>query len=114
MSRQKGSAAEQRAEGFLEQQGYTIVQRNYTCRMGEIDLVCLHGETLCFVEVRMRASTTYGAASETIDYRKRAKIIRTARHYVASDPERACRFDVVTIHGNDLPELIQDAFQIEG
>lgn len=113
-TRSVGNAAERRAAELLEQLGFRIIERNYSCRQGEIDLVCEEGDTLCFVEVRMRASTEHGDPLETITHAKRGRIVRAAKHYLFARAiaERACRFDVVTIVGEEQPVLLRDAFQV--
>jgi len=80
---QKGQRAEQLAAEFLERAGYRILERNYRCRLGEIDLVAEDKGVLCFVEVRSLASTQHGHPLETIDHAKRARLIRAVRHYLS-------------------------------
>lgn len=112
-----GAAAERAAAVFLvEQHGYRIVDRNFRTRFGEIDLVAEDGDELCFVEVRSRSSSRYGLALETIGAEKRRRIALTARRYLVEKKleHRACRFDVVTIQDGGRPELLRDAFELEG
>jgi putative endonuclease len=112
VSRALGAVAEARAAEYLQQQGYRLADRNWTCRGGEIDLVCVDGDgTLVFVEVRARADTRHGTPLESVVDRKRRRIIRAAEIYlhVKQAHERACRFDVVAIVGDAL-EHIEDAF----
>ena len=66
MSRALGADAEARAAEFLQRKGYRVVDRNWTCRGGELDLVCLDGDTLVFVEVRARANARHGSPLETV------------------------------------------------
>ncbi len=111
-----GREAERRAAEHLERLGFTILERNYRCRLGEIDLVAEERDVLCFVEVRSRASTRYGEAIETITPAKRRRIALAAHHYLVTRrlEERACRFDVVTISSSGAePELVRDAFDLE-
>lgn len=111
-TRDIGLAAERRAEAFLQQQGYTIVERNFRAKGGEIDLVARDADTLCFVEVRSRASVKWGTAAETVGGIKQRRIIQTARVWLAARRwTGACRFDVVAIHG-DAIELYKDAFRV--
>jgi putative endonuclease len=114
--RSVGNEAERRAAQHLQTLGYRVVCRNYTCRMGELDLVCEERGVLCFVEVRMRSSARHGLALETISREKRRRIILAAEHYLATSggEERACRFDVVTIDGDGAPALLRDAFGAAG
>jgi putative endonuclease len=96
----RGSAAEERAAVFLQQQGPKLVARNYRCRFGEIDLIARDGETLVFVEVRMRTSDRFGGAAASITAAKRGKLVRAARHYLAGNSRApACRFDALLVQG---------------
>lgn len=107
-----GAAAERIAEAFLLAQGLELVERNYRCRRGEIDLVLRHGATLVFVEVRLRRSGVFGGAAASVGSRKQARILAAARHYLAGKPETRCRFDVVALDrlAADAVEWIRDAF----
>jgi putative endonuclease len=97
-----GQAAEDVAAKFLQRQGLTIVARNYLCRFGEIDLIARDGNTLVFVEVRMRSSDRFGGAAGSITASKRAKLLRTARHYIGRLRRTpACRFDALLLRGSD-------------
>lgn len=108
-----GSWAERKAALYLEEQGYKILQRNYRCRSGEVDLVCEDVGIIVFVEVRWRARSRYGYPEETITYDKLRNIVITARHYLATHKleDRECRFDVVAILGDEAPQLQRDAFR---
>lgn len=110
-----GRIAENQALEFLQQQGLTLVDRNYRCRRGEIDLIMQHSGTLVFVEVRFRKTSRYGSALESVDPRKQARIIHCATQYLASHRASvAARFDVVAISpnkGNLNIDWIPDAFQ---
>lgn len=75
-----GSEAERSAERFLLQRRLVLLQRNYHCRFGEIDLIMEDGGTLVFVEVRLRGSAVFGGAAASITSFKQAKLLRTARH----------------------------------
>jgi putative endonuclease len=112
MSRQLGAVAEQRAAEYLQRKGYRVVDRNWTCRGGEIDLVCLASDgTVVFVEVRARASSSHGTPLETVVDLKRRRLVRAAAIYlhVKKREDAACRFDVIAISGDDL-EHVEDAF----
>jgi putative endonuclease len=78
-----------------------VLARNYRCRGGEIDLVCQDGETLVFVEVRLRSGNRFGCAAESITAAKRGRLLLAARHYLAGKPERPCRFDAVLLDAPD-------------
>jgi putative endonuclease len=107
-----GSAAESRAVQLLVRKGYRIVERNFRCRSGELDVVARDGDVLVFVEVRSRANADHGHAAETVDVRKQKQVARVAMHYIGlRDPVFAkSRFDVVAITGDD-EVLIQDAWR---
>jgi putative endonuclease len=95
----------------LQQHGLKLIARNYRCRFGEIDLLMQDGETLVFVEVRMRSSTDFGGAAASIDARKQAKLIRTAQHYLATLARvPPCRFDAVLSGSSDNLEWVKNAF----
>ena len=106
-----GGNAELQAEEFLQRQGYSIVRRNYNCRLGEIDLVASDGEGLVFVEVRMRNGAAFGSALESITPHKKKRIIAAARHYLMElGREPYCRFDVIAIDEGGPPEWHRGAF----
>ena len=75
---EKGQRAEQAALQFLKEQGYRILERNYRCRRGEIDLVAEEAGVLCFIEVRSTKSRVFGDPLETISAKKQARVIHTA------------------------------------
>jgi putative endonuclease len=108
----EGAAAEDLAAGFLSRRGLAILERNYRCRGGEIDLVARDGKTLVFVEVRYRRSRRFGGAAASVDARKQARILLAARHYLATHGEVPCRCDVVALDALDPAriEWIRDAF----
>jgi putative endonuclease len=112
--RAQGTRYEALAARHLERLGYRLVDRNYTIRSGEIDLVARAPDgTLCFVEVRARADASFGTPAETISAEKRRRIVTAARHYLATKVrgEPPCRFDVVAITGEHV-EHIPDAFRL--
>ena len=87
---------------------------NYRCRMGEIDLIALDGNTLCFVEVRYRKNRDFGGAANSVGAKKQQKIILTAQHFLQQEPQyqtSSCRFDVIAIDGQEI-NWIKDAFQL--
>jgi putative endonuclease len=95
-----GLTAEQLAANFLEQRGLVVVAKNYHCRFGEIDLIAKDGETLVFIEVRLRRSEDFGGALASIDSRKQQKLIASAKHYLSrlKATEIPCRFDVLLLN----------------
>lgn len=97
----RGALAEDAAAEFLAGRGLKLLERNYRCRFGEIDLVLRDGRTLVFVEVRYRKDRSFGGAAESITSAKREKLLRAARHYMAAHREfPACRFDAVLLNGD--------------
>jgi putative endonuclease len=108
-----GSAAEDLAARYLERQGLAIVDRNWRCRAGEIDLVARDGATLVFVEVRLRTSAAFGGAAASVDVHKQRRILQAARLYLAGRADTPCRCDVVVLDRLDPAgiEWIRDAFQ---
>lgn len=98
----RGRDAERLAENFLRERGLTIIERNFHCRGGEIDLIAEKDEELIFVEVRYRARSSFGSAADSVTASKQRRIILAARHYLARYPQRqrqAARFDVLAIDG---------------
>lgn len=111
--REVGLRYEQKAAEFLEKQGYVIVEKNFRCRLGEIDLVGRSDGYLCFIEVKYRSGSEHGFPSEAVDYRKRKRIVRTAltyMHFNKLPVDTPCRFDIVVIL-NDEYSLIKNAFE---
>ena len=108
----RGEDAENLAGAFLQRAGLKLVARNYRCRFGEIDRIVRDGDTLVFVEVRMRSSDRYGGAAASVTAAKRARLLRAARHYLAKVAHApACRFDVVLVNGQDNSiEWLKNAF----
>ncbi|GAB4117349.1 MAG: YraN family protein [Sideroxydans sp.] len=93
-----GARAEQTAAQFLQRQGLRLLEANYRCRFGEIDLIVQDGPTLVFVEVRLRSHSDFGGAAASIDARKQHKLILTAQHYLSHlSPLPPCRFDALLL-----------------
>jgi putative endonuclease len=100
ISRNLGKQAENVAYRYLKAQGLSLIIRNYACRLGEIDLIMQDKDMLVFIEVRYRKQHLFGNSLETVDRYKQNKLIKTAEHYLQSNPtlaETPCRFDVVGI-----------------
>lgn len=112
-----GRKGEDLALEFLLSKGLKLVCRNYRFRGGEIDLVMHDAAILVFIEVRSKIALEHGSALETINYKKRRQIEKTARYFLARekvDPEVICRFDVVgvSIADNAAPviDYVPNAF----
>src|SRR5947208_17188744 len=115
-TRAVGGQAEARVARFLEENySYRVLEKNYRCRLGEVDLIAEEAGVLVFIEVRSRTTSRYGEALETISAMKRRRIALTARTFLVTRgyEGRACRFDVVTIQNRGEPQLLRDAFQID-
>ncbi|NLO79422.1 MAG: YraN family protein [Xanthomonadaceae bacterium] len=109
-----GESAERRAERYLRAQGLRLLDRNYRSPHGEIDLIMQDGATLVFVEVRLRSNPRFGSGADSIDHRKRQRLLRTAEHYLQRQRRiPACRFDVVSLDGTGKIHWIPDAFGAE-
>lgn len=91
-----GNFGEYAVEIFLEEKGYSIVERQFRCKMGEIDLIAEDGDCTVFVEVKTRKDCGYGRPSEYVDWRKQQKIKRTALFYLGN-LHQTMRFDVVEV-----------------
>lgn len=109
----QGARAEQLAAQFLQRQGLKLLQQNYRCRYGEIDLILQDGATVVFAEVRLRSRNDFGGAAASINPAKQAKIVRTAEHYLAGlSRTPPCRFDALLFDAldNTAPEWLKNAF----
>ncbi len=112
-TQKSGAAAEDLAADYLIQHKLKIIERNYRCRHGEIDLIAKDGAALVFVEVRLRSSGNFGGAAASITPAKQQKILATARHYLSVQSGLPpCRFDVLLLDGlsADKIEWIKNAF----
>ncbi len=121
MSQQRrnlGALGEKLAAKHLRKKGYTIIEQNYRCRLGEIDIVARDGTTLVFVEVKTRTSTTFGTPAMAVTPKKQQQISRAAQQYLASHDlfDSAARFDVVAVflppNGAREIEIVPNAFDL--
>jgi putative endonuclease len=114
-----GQAGEDLACAYLQQHGLRVMERNYRCRGGEIDIIARDGGTVVFVEVKERTGASHGTAVEAVTPMKRSRVVRAARTYAARHAlsESPLRFDVVAIDwGSEGPRIRHDAgaFDAEG
>jgi len=114
-----GNQAEELAKEYLQRQGLRLIERQYRCKVGEIDLIMQVQQTLIFVEVRYRETDEFGAPEETITLSKQRRLIKTAQFYQqthAFTENLYSRFDVVAILGSK-PNLkitwIPNAFGVQ-
>lgn len=113
----KGNVGEDLAAQFLAERGYEIIERNFRLPFGEIDIVAMDCDTVCFVEVKARKSTDHGEPAEFVSWFKQKRLIRAAQAYLKIHhlDDIMCRFDVVTIITDVNPpkiELIENAFEL--
>jgi len=96
----EGARAEDLCADLLRAAGLRLIERNWRCRLGEIDLIAEEAGTLVFAEVRMRGGPgAFGGAAESVTAAKRARLIAAARLYLMRRPDAACRFDVFLVDG---------------
>jgi len=107
----EGARAEDLCADLLRAAGLKLVERNWRCRLGEIDLIAEEGRTVVFAEVRLRSIGAFGGAAESITAAKRSRLLAAARLYLARRPEALCRFDVFLVDGIAANvQWIRDAF----
>lgn len=112
-----GARGEEIAARFLQERGYAVLGRNYHCRYGEIDLICTHGPTLVFCEVKLRRSGQFGTPEEAVTARKLARLTLAAQTYLAEqgDEDRDWRIDVVAIELDRRGVIVRtDLYQAVG
>lgn len=103
-----GSRGEDYAAKYLERQGYRIVQRNFRCRMGEIDIIASKNNILCFIEVKTRASMLYGRPVEAVTKAKQQKIYRCAEYYL-----QAQKISQMPVLSFDVIEIITESGRVK-
>lgn len=110
-----GAHGEDQAAKYLKAHGYRIIEKNWRCRLGEIDLVAKEADTLVFCEVKTRSNQSFGHPLEAITASKKERLRRLGEAYIQAAPgtNAALRFDVISIienGGNSRLEHIKDAF----
>lgn len=112
-----GNFGENEAEKFLRKNGYKILERNYTTKLGEIDIIAQKDDYICFVEVKTRSNENYGTPRDAVNYHKQKKIISVAKYYMLTkNKDMFLRFDVIEVVVNkdktkvEKIEHIEDAF----
>jgi putative endonuclease len=107
----EGARAEDLCADLLRGAGLLLIERNWRCRLGEIDLIAEDRGMLVFAEVRMRTGPGFGGAGESVTAAKRARLLAAARLYLSRRPEVLCRFDVFLVDGATARvQWIRDAF----
>ena len=111
-----GALGERLASEHLERQGYRILERNFRCRMGEIDLIARRGSELVFAEVKLRKDASHGEAREFVTAAKQRKLLRTAEYYLSARPwaqDLQARFDVIEVYAPQGTEENSTICQLE-
>lgn len=108
-----GIAAERLAATYLQQNGLKLLESNYRCRFGEIDLIMRDGREIVFVEVRLRSNALFGGAGASITPGKQQKLTRAAEHYLMQHGTAPCRFDAVLLDSLATTHLtwLKNAFE---
>lgn len=108
-----GQVGEDIACDYLREQGYLIIDRNWRCRFGEIDIIARDGPDLAFVEVKNRSRPGYGGPIGALTRQKKDRIITAARMYLSqTESDLPVRFDLVAIQGHAIT-LLRGAFELE-
>ena len=108
---QKGLAGESQALCYLEQKGMRLVHQRYRAPGGEVDLIMRDGDTLVFIEVKLRMTGSAGEGVMAVTQKKQRRIIKTALYYLAAfDHDGPVRFDIVEETASGIRH-IEDAFQ---
>ena len=114
-----GSQAETVAEKYLKKEHLKLIARNFRCQCGEIDLIMRDQDAVVFIEVRLRRSSGFASAAESVTPQKQRRVIKAANFYLQKNPALSklpCRFDVVAIDKIDGVEhinWIQNAFEAD-
>ena len=111
-----GFTSEKAAEKYLKKHGLKTILKNFSCKLGEIDIIMRDQDTIVFVEVRSRQNQNYANSLESVTPEKQRRIIKTALYYLQTTNQVDkvdCRFDVIGIdHASNLT-WIKNAFQVE-
>jgi putative endonuclease len=102
-----GQEVENLATEYLKNQGYEIIDRNFQCKIGEIDIIARQGKTFVFIEVKSKTGLGYGSPEEMVDKCKQYKLIRTAEYYLKQKEQEdiSWRIDVVAVELSILGEI---------
>jgi len=110
--RQMGTSYELKAENYLREKGYKILETNFRNRSGEIDIIAKDGEYFCFIEVKYRTTNDYGNPLEAVTVHKQNQIRKVALYYLMKNKLSEwtpCRFDVIAFEGEKMTHL-ENAF----
>lgn len=116
--RKIGDLGENIAADYLRARGYRILERNFSCRFGEADIIAADSGYLVFAEVKLRKDSRFAEAREYVDRKKQEKIILTAKYYLMKHgSDMPVRFDVIEVYSSNVPdgkpriEHIENAFE---
>ena len=111
-TKSSGKTGENRAADYLRKNGCRIIERNFSVRSGEIDIIYMDGDTICFGEVKYRKSEKNGLGEEAVNYKKQRQISRTSDHYRMLNElseDLSYRFDVIALTDKDI-RWLKNAF----
>ena len=107
-----GKDGEEKACNYLKSKKYKILEKNYRCLYGEIDIIAKYNNTLVIIEVKYRKSAKFGKGYEAVNYTKQQKIIKTLQYYInKKNVKMPVRFDVISIDDNEITH-IENAFGV--
>ncbi|MCD8553988.1 YraN family protein [Seleniivibrio sp.] len=106
-----GQSGEKKAEKYLLANGYEVLDKNYRCKFGEIDIIAAKEGVLIFVEVKTRSSGGYGMGFESVTKKKQEKLLLTAQTYMVGKKPMPARFDVISIDNGEITH-IKNAFGV--
>lgn len=116
-----GAFGEDMACSYLEQRGYKLLERNFSCKAGELDIIAMEGDTIAFVEVKCRTGVDFGNPSEAVSFYKQSRMVKAALFFMSKHKlfDYMCRFDVIEVLTEGTKEntrinLIKNAFEYSG
>lgn len=117
LNKEVGNFGEDLSKKYLKENGYIIIEENFSCPYGEIDIIALSDKYLCFMEVKTRYTTKFGLPLESITPAKQRKIIKTAQYFICKNKlfKHFCRFDALEVtftNDSNFPKInhIKNAF----
>ncbi|MBE6842438.1 MAG: YraN family protein [Ruminococcus sp.] len=107
--RDLGNKGEDAVCRYIEKYGYRIIERNFVCKKGEIDIIAENDDTIAFIEVKSRKEDSMVSGAEAVNYTKKMRIIKTAAYYTYKNPlTKQPRFDIAeVILKNNIPSILR-------
>lgn len=107
-----GEQGEDFAVKYLKKKKYKVIERNFSCKFGEIDIVATDGDFVVFVEVKSRADESFGKPREAVNWRKQQTIVKCANYWLYKNDQFGApvRFDVIEVLAGEITHLV-DAFR---